>query len=171
MLVGVLSDTHDHIEEARLLIKLLLRRNVQLIIHLGDIISPFTLKFMLEEAKGTKFIAVYGNNCGEKLLLREIAMAYGAEIREPPHLVEIGGRRILLVHGWRDANYTREIVYSLAASGSYNIVLYGHTHEPEIKSIGSTLVANPGEACGCLTGRKTALLLDINTLRASTLSL
>ena len=33
-----------------------------------------------------------------------------------------------------------------------------------MRRIGSTLVLNPGEACGCLTGRKTVALLDTEAL-------
>jgi len=42
-------------------------------------------------------------------------------------------------------------------------VLYGHTHKLDIHQDGKTLIINPGESCGYLTGHSTAVILDPNT--------
>lgn len=53
---------------------------------------------------------------------------------------------------------------ALAASGDFNIVVRGHTHDVGIKDIKDTPVINPGETSGVLTGKRTVALLDIATL-------
>ncbi|MEM2187311.1 MAG: metallophosphoesterase family protein, partial [Thermofilaceae archaeon] len=52
------------------------------------------------------------------------------------------------------------VVTRLANTGSFDVVVYGHTHEIDVRMVGRTLVVNPGEACGYLTGRKTIAVLD-----------
>ncbi|ALL00336.1 Putative phosphoesterase [Pyrodictium delaneyi] len=170
MLIGVVSDTHDSQEAARRAARLLLSRGAELVLHLGDIVAPFTLRRFHEEGV-KKLIAVYGNNCGERLGLQRVAASLGYEIHDWPHTVEIAGRRILMIHGIGPAEKTRKFVEALAASGHYDAVLYGHTHEVDMRRIGSTLILNPGEACGCLTGRRTVALLDTETMEAELLEL
>jgi putative phosphoesterase len=86
-------------------------------------------------------------------------------------VVEAGGRRLLLLHGAGPAENTVAMVEALAASGRWDAVLYGHTHRVDNRRIGGVLVLNPGEACGCLTGRKTAAILDTDTLEAEIVEL
>ncbi len=164
MLVGVVSDTHDYIRGARLAARLFVEHGVELVIHLGDIVAPFTLRAM-REAGVKRLIAVYGNNDGEKLLLRQVAGNLGFEIHEWPYILELGGVKLALIHGYGSPEYTRRIVEALAPG--VDILLYGHTHEARVERIEDTLVLNPGEGCGCLTGRVTAAILDVSRREAT----
>jgi len=56
-------------------------------------------------------------------------------------------------------------------TGSYNVVIYGHTHQSEIRRENGVLVINPGEACGYLSGKATIGLLDTSTLDAVIVSI
>ena len=60
---------------------------------------------------------------------------------------------------------------ALAKSGVYDIIVYGHTHRSEISRRGDTLVINPGEGCGWITGIATAALLDTETMEAELVEL
>ena len=51
----------------------------------------------------------------------------------------------------------------LSASHKADVIIYGHTHEIDIRK-GETLIINPGEGGGWLTGRATAVLLDLTTM-------
>jgi len=55
------------------------------------------------------------------------------------------------------------LLESVAQSGVYDFVFYGHTHEVDIRKVGNTLIVNPGESCGYLTGKATVVLLDPKT--------
>ncbi len=165
MLLGVISDTHDDLEAAVRAARLFVSRGVELVLHLGDIVAPFTLAVFKSEGV-EKLIAVYGNNCGEKLGLARVASQLGYSIEDWPRLVEAGGRRILMLHGTGPAEKTRMFVDSLARSGDYDAVLYGHTHQVDVRRIGRTLVLNPGTACGCLAERKTVAILDTEKMEA-----
>ncbi|ABM80549.1 phosphoesterase [Hyperthermus butylicus DSM 5456] len=163
MLVGLVSDTHDDVSAARRAAEVFSRHGVEVVLHLGDVVAPFTLK-VFGEAGIRRLYAVYGNNCGERLGLQRLAVQYGYRIEEWPLLVEAGNRRILMLHGVGSQEKTRELVEALAASQRYDVVAYGHTHQVDVRRVGGVLVVNPGEACGCLTGRKTVAILDTETL-------
>jgi putative phosphoesterase len=165
MLVGVISDTHDNIEAVRRAATIFREHGVSLVLHLGDIVAPFTLK-AFRDAGVERLVAVYGNNCGEKLGLQETARQLGYEIDYWPHTVEAAGRRILMLHGAGPAEKTVQLAEALAASGRYHVVAYGHTHQVDVRRVDGTLIINPGEACGCLTGRRTIALLDVEKLEA-----
>jgi len=171
MLVGVISDTHDNVPATRRIIRELTEHGVKLIIHLGDVVSPFTLRFMREEAGSLKFIIVKGNNDGDIYLLTRLSTSFGWSFHSEPALLDIDGRRLLLVHGYGDAESTERIVDALAKSMDVDGVLYGHTHVARLVNYGGKLVFNPGEACGYLTGRHTYGVLDTGMLKAEVLEL
>jgi hypothetical protein len=125
------------------------------VLHAGDIISPITAK----EFKNLKcpLIAVFGNNDGEKFFLREKFHGIG-EIHERKWEGELGGKQVLLLHA-------PDMLDALAQSGAYDLIVYGHTHEAVIRK-GKTLVINPGECGGWLTGRCTVAILDTEKMTA-----
>jgi uncharacterized protein len=72
MRIGIISDTHDDIENVQRAIDLFGREEVKLIIHAGDFVFPG----VIDEFKNLKnmqpdinIIGVLGNNDGEKLVL------------------------------------------------------------------------------------------------------
>lgn len=165
MLVGVMSDSHDVLVNVDKALELFKREGVRLIIHLGDIVAPFTLARIAGGLKDVKVEAVFGNNCGEKPLLLDVARRFGVNITDPPRTLSLAGRRLLLVHGFRTIEATREIVEALALSGKWDAVLYGHTHQPDYRYVQGRLILNPGEVAGAF-GDPTVALLDMETLRA-----
>jgi putative phosphoesterase len=74
--------------------------------------------------------------------------------------LELGDIKIALIHG-KDEN----IVAALAKSSLYDVVIRGHTHKHYVMRTGSTLVINPGEACGYLTNRRTVAILDTENMK------
>lgn len=156
MKVGLIADSHEHMPMIRRAVELFNRETVGLVLHAGDIISPITAKeFSMLEAR---MQAVFGNNDGEKLYLRERFASF-AKIHERCWEGEAGGKRLLLIHA-------PDTLAALEASGAYDAIVYGHTHEAVVRRTGRTLVVNPGECCGWITGRATVALLDTDTMEA-----
>mgnify|MGYP000459834091 CR=1 FL=1 len=168
-IIGIMSDTHDNIPLTERAIEKLNEMNVDLVVHCGDIISPFIMK-RLSKLK-SKLIAVYGNNDGDKDLLKDIALNYGFELHNPPYPLTINGKRILILHGFGSKEETKRIVHSIAKSREYDIILYGHTHEREYKVINDVVVLNPGEVFGYLSGTSTIAILDLVSLKATFIQL
>ncbi len=156
MKIAIISDTHDNKEAAVKAARIAETKGVSVMLHLGDIIAPFTPKFMLQEFHG-RFIAVFGNNDGERPFLVKTVSSLGGEIGPAPKIIELDGRKIIMMH-------EPFAVESIAKSGDFDIVAYGHTHELRNEKIGDTLLLNPGEACGYLTGKKTFMIIDLQTM-------
>ncbi|MCY0868007.1 MAG: metallophosphoesterase [Desulfurococcus sp.] len=171
MLVGVISDTHDNISATRRVINELLKQGVELVIHLGDVVSPFTLKYMREAAGNLKFIIIKGNNDGDVYMLSKLSESYGWRFYDGLTIIELDGRRILAMHGYGDTLTVEGLVNSLAGSTGVDGVLYGHTHRARLEHVGGKLILNPGEVCGYLTGRSTYGLIDTRTMKANIITL
>ncbi|MEM0375745.1 MAG: metallophosphoesterase [Nitrososphaerota archaeon] len=164
MKVAVLSDTHDNLVKLRSALSLARERGVEAVVHLGDFTSPFTLRELSGAAP--RVVAVLGNNDGDPLMLHSVASRSGIELAHWPHELELGGRRLLLVHGFGSADTLVRVVEALAGSGRWDAVLYGHTHRVDLRRVGQTLVLNPGEVYGGLTGRSTFAVLDLDRMEA-----
>ncbi len=66
-----------------------------------------------------------------------------------------------MVHGEEE-----ELLHSLIYVGGYDVIVHGHTHEAKAYRNEETLVINPGEVCGYLTGKPTMATLNTQTLDA-----
>ena len=162
MRVGLISDTHDRLPAIRDFVKLFAERGVPLVMHAGDYCAPFSLDPFIEA--NIAVLGIFGRNDGDPEGLKAHAAAgMGTELYESPHSFEVSGARILLVHDLGEVN-KRSI-------DSHDIVVHGSTHRQETATRGKTLLINPGEACGWLTGRCTAVLLDLETRDVEILSL
>lgn len=149
MIVAVISDSHDNLKKTEEFLNFLEKNPVDLVIHCGDVVSPFTLKLLLEGLK-SDFLGVFGNNDGEVGGLLRVS---GGLIGKPPVLKEIDGLKFAVMH-------EPLFVESLAKSGDFDFILYGHTHQVENFSLGKTKVVNPGELCGYLTGKSSFAILN-----------
>ncbi|MGZ4857216.1 MAG: metallophosphoesterase [Methanobacteriaceae archaeon] len=149
-MIGIMADSHDHLEAIRKAVDLFNQVGVELVIHAGDLIAPFTAQEFMNLQP--PFEAVFGNNDGEKQGLR---MAYeNLCILEDFKELKISGRNIVVIHGKE-----QRLVDALAQSGNYDLVVRGHTHQKEIID-NKTLIINPGETCGYVSGERTIILLD-----------
>lgn len=154
MLIGVMSDSHDNLTKIQKAVELFNQRGVSLVIHAGDFIAPFALNPL--EGLRCDYVAVFGNNDGERLGLVKKS---SGRIMRPPRTVEYNSRKILILHEPDEVN-------ALTKSQDYDIIVYGHTHECVLEKQGMTLVLNPGECCGWLTGKSTVALVEMDTLEA-----
>ncbi len=160
-MIGIMSDSHDNLDAIRKAVKFFNDAEVELVIHAGDLIAPFTAKEFKE--LNCEFVAIFGNNDGERDILRTAYedMCYLEDFKE----LEIQNRKIAVFHGTNEA-----ITDALVKSGNYDIVIRGHTHKQEIIE-GKCMLINPGETCGYLSGKKTVVLLDSENLNYKTIIL
>ena len=156
MKIGIISDTHDHHEHVLEAIQIFNRFQVKYVLHAGDIISPFTVKAFanLDDAH---FIAVFGNNEGERPYLRKIIAEFGGEIHDNVYKGTIDGRRIFMTH-------TSHFIEEIVNSKMYDLVIYGHTHTQDLRRVGKTLIINPGEATDWITGRSHLVILETDDM-------
>ncbi|MBC7098173.1 metallophosphoesterase [Candidatus Bipolaricaulota bacterium] len=154
MLIGVVADTHDNLPKLEQALARFKAAGVELVLHAGDFVSPF-VAVPFKEA-GLPVIGVFGNNDGDKLFLRERFSGLG-ELHHGPHELELAGRKIVLMHEPR-------ALPALAASGKYDLLIYGHTHKQDLRP-GPPLILNPGECGGWLSGQASCAIVDLTTLK------
>ncbi|MEM2912131.1 MAG: metallophosphoesterase [Candidatus Bathyarchaeia archaeon] len=160
MLVGLISDTHDFLPMVEKAVVRFNEEGVELVLHAGDYVAPFVIP-RFKELKA-KLIGVFGNNDGDRELLRKRFGEYkGMEIRGNFAEVSVENIKIALLHGTEE-----ELLKALIDGQNFDILVHGHTHNAEVYRKGKTLVVNPGEACGYLTGKSTIALLDTEKLEA-----
>ncbi|SMP19514.1 hypothetical protein SAMN06265339_1688 [Desulfurobacterium pacificum] len=149
MKIAIVSDSHDNLEKIKRFTEIVNKESVDLVIHCGDFVSPFSIKLLLSELK-CDFYGVFGNNDGEIAGLISVS---GGLIEKPPALKVIDNKKFAIMH-------EPLFVESLAKSGDFDYILYGHTHEIDTRVINGCQVINPGELCGYLTGKSTFAILD-----------
>ena len=159
MLIGIISDTHDNQDKTRKAIELFNKKGVEYVIHAGDYTSPFTLKLFKE--LNCRYVGVFGNNDGDKLLLLERSEG---NIYNQPYIFTLLNRKIVVLH-------EHHLVDALADSGHFDIIIYGHTHEAVTKKVKNTLVINPGEAGKWLYGKSTVAIADLEKMEAEIIEL
>jgi len=157
LLVGIISDSHDDLESIERAVEIFQRMGVDEIIHLGDLISPFSLKPIINS--GIPFRLLRGNNDAEALTTISALENEGAYYPGPVEVL-LSEKKALLFHGFGSKELTKLSAIQLAKSRKFDFVLYGHTHEVHVEEVGDALVINPGESCGKLTGRRTVAILE-----------
>ncbi len=160
MIIGIMSDTHDHLDNLNKALALFEEKGVGHIIHAGDFTSPFTY-FRAINKFGGEFTGIFGNNDGDKISLNNV---FKGRIFTQPYIFELNGRKIVVMH-------EPDVIEALAESGQFDLVVYGHTHKPVIKRVNKTLVVNPGEIAGWLYGKATAAIVNLDTMEAELLNI
>ena len=156
MLIGVMSDTHDNVPLIEKAVALFNDKQVGFVLHAGDFVAPFALEPL--EALSCPWIGVFGNNDGEQ---KGLTAESRGRIQPPPFELNLDGKMVVVVHDL--AAFDRK---KLAEKGA-QLIVHGHTHETSVDREGETLIVNPGEVGGWLTGRTTVVLVDTETMEAS----
>ncbi|MBN1783034.1 metallophosphoesterase [bacterium] len=158
MKIGILSDSHDNLPALVKAVSVFNDAGVSHVLHAGDLVAPFTAKPLKKLNMG--FTAVFGNNDGEILGLYHV---FKDQIFRAPHVVHLNHKKILLLH-------EGDNLEALAISGKFDAIIYGHTHEVDIRK-DPTLVINPGECGGWLSGRRTVAIWDMEKGQVNTVVL
>jgi putative phosphoesterase len=162
MRVAIISDIHDNIPRLRAALRGL--EGVGAVLCLGDLCSPFMIKELGEGFRGPVHI-VFGNNDGDRYRIAEAARKY-------PHLELHGEYADLEIDGRTfSVNHFDDIGRAIAEGGTHDVVCYGHSHRFGMEKRGNTLVVNPGEIFGLLTGKATYVVYDTKTGEAERVDL
>jgi putative phosphoesterase len=154
MLIGLMADTHDCLPLLRTAVREMNDRQVRLVIHAGDYVAPFVAKDLHQLR--APLLGVFGNNDGDHTLLRKrIAEKEGFEIQGIFATTVFQDRSIAVLHGDEP-----DLLDALIRGDTFDLIVHGHSHQRGVMRNGKTLVVNPGEVCGYLTGLSTIALYD-----------
>ena len=160
MKLGVMADSHDNVPKIVDAVEIFNVKGAELVIHAGDFVAPFAVAPLADLR--CKVVAVFGNNDGERVGLAKRFEGIG-EIHPNLAEVEVFGHRIAAMH-------YPELAEPIAEGGQYDLVIYGHTHEVDVRH-GKSILLNPGEAGGWVTGRSTVAVVDLETMEVEIVDL
>jgi putative phosphoesterase len=156
MLIGVVSDSHGHVELTRPAVRMLESLGVERVLHCGDIGSIAVVEQFAQWP--TDF--VFGNCDGRRAELAAAIEAAGQTCHGEFGDLSIAARRIALVHS-DDRRRFQQALHG----GEYDLVCYGHTHEASIERHGRTLALNPGALYRA--NPRSLAVVELTTLEAT----
>jgi uncharacterized protein len=154
MKIGIISDTHNDVEMVRKAVEVFKERSVDLVVHAGDLTSAKLIE--LFDGIPAKF--VLGNCDLDCDIINEKARALGFGCVDEYCDFTADGKRIMLFHG-NDIPMFRKAV----ASGDYDYIIKGHTHNFENYLSNGTRIINPGSVYR--GEERTVSILDTETDR------
>lgn len=155
MRIGVVGDTHNQMSNVDQIVALFQEARVERVIHTGDITQPAVLERFARLA--VPLLGVFGNNdLHDRERLASQARRLGMDLTDPPRTVEWAGRRILVVHDPEEA--------PTPLPTGLDLVLHGHTHRHRLEQNGDTLIFNPGECAGFMSGQNSVGVVNLITL-------
>jgi uncharacterized protein len=134
MILGIISDTHDHPKRTARAIKLFTEAGVEAVIHCGDICEPGILLLFGD----TPTYYVLGNNDYEPELLKAAERIPTLTYLGESGIVTLGDKKIAVTHG-HIGRLTRELLIQQP-----DYLLFGHTHVSAHEMIQDVACINPG---------------------------
>lgn len=131
MKIGVISDTHIP-RQAKELPKIIFDhfKGVDLILHAGDLCIPSVLDELRQITPNVE--AVIGNMDDRTVTL------------PMKRLINAGGLKIALIHGWGAPMGMKNRIWNELKDDIPNVIIFGHTHQPEKATMHNVLFLNPG---------------------------
>ncbi|MEM2878236.1 MAG: metallophosphoesterase [Candidatus Hadarchaeales archaeon] len=151
-----MADTHDNVNAVDRAVEIFNSSGVDHVLHAGDLVSPFVVACFAKLK--AKLHYVWGNNEGDKKTIEARMSELGLKPLGSFAVLRLNGKRIALLHGSGE-----ELVDLCVNSGSFDLVVRGHTHRVDVKP-GKTLCVNPGEVCGYLSGERTVAIVDLDNM-------
>ena len=147
--VGIMSDSHDNMNALSKAVALFNERNVDLVIHAGDLVAPFTAAEL--KNLNSPLIITFGNNDGEILGLSKV---FEGQIFMPPHEIKVNNKRVLVYHD-------PLLQDQLEQQTDFDVIVYGHLHKVDVRK-GKPLIINPGECGGWPSGQETVAIWHVD---------
>lgn len=148
----IVSDIHENFNNLKICLKYCNIHGIKKGFVLGDLINPGIVHML--GRSGVTFTIVLGNNDGDKVELVKAVYKY-KNLSIFDVFANIKGKTLLI--------HYHDLAKSLAKSGDYKAIFYGHNHQLHNEKVGKTLLFNPGELSGHLFGRATFGIWDDKT--------
>lgn len=135
MRLGIISDTHGRLAATQDAVKILREQDVTEVIHCGDIGSAGVVACF----DGLSAHFVLGNVDREEDHTTVAIRTAGHSFHGRFGSLEREYIRIAFLHGDDSRRFDREI-----AAETWDLICHGHTHVAERRTVGRTLILNPG---------------------------
>ena len=161
MILGVLSDSHNHLPAAKKALDLLMEGGAQHLVHCGDfgadvldLIHATCLQHGIRAhvaIGNTDFFT--GRSARHHVVPGQIDLA-------EYHSFELAGVACAVYHG-----HNQRRLLAILYEGSHSLVFTGHTHYRQDEEYGATRLLNPGSCARPRDSQASALLFNLATRR------
>ena len=142
MKIAIIADTHDNLATLEKALNWMKENKIKEIIHCGDVCSPGVLLELSKMFEG-KIHLVFGNVDGDKysmMKMKEQGKLPNVTIYGDFGEIELASKKIAFVH--------KPIFTQVADTSKYDLIFYGHSHQPWEEKRGSCKLVNPGTLAG-----------------------
>ncbi len=154
MKIGIISDTHNDLNNLKAALDILRAEKVTKILHCGDVCGPDIIRALADFD-----VWIAQGNMDRNLGLGQVAEeTIGNNRLAWFHRPTLDGYPIAMIHGDND-----EVLRNLITSGEYSYVFHGHTHRRCDRTVGRTRVINPGAMGGTRHQARSFCILDLAT--------
>ncbi len=153
MEIGVLSDSHDNLDNLLIVLEILRQRRVETVIHCGDL-TDFT---MISHFSGFRLIYLIGNMDVAIGTIRKLV----EQMREDNfaglvYQGKLDGRMVAATHSHLEGK-----VMELVQEKRFDWIFHGHTHEKRDETVRGTRIVNPGALGGLVRGPRSFCVVDL----------
>jgi putative phosphoesterase len=152
MKLGVLSDTHENVNNLEVALEVYRQEGISQVIHCGDMTTAATA----QRLEGFQVVYVDGNmDQGVAEIYRTLRDLNPHSVVLPTFEGDVEGISIGVTHG-HDENELRRLV----DSGKHQYVFHGHTHRRRDEMQGTTRIFNPGALGGLQFESRSYSIVD-----------
>jgi uncharacterized protein len=153
--IGLLSDSHNDVNNLQRALAFFHREGIETLIHCGDLTSPATAVHL----KGFTLIYVHGNMDRNHMAIRQTLFDLNpSSVAGNQFTGElISGIRVAVSHGHIPGK-----IESFIDDG-YDYIFHGHTHRRRDETVGGSRIINPGALGGTRHEPRSICLLDLKT--------
>lgn len=167
MLIGLMSDTHGHVEKTIAAAKRLLQQDVEHVFHCGDISSVEVLEALSDHlgGAGIPVDAVLGNCEPDHGVMMNWQDPFGkVRVQGSSYDTVLAGKKIAVRHGhlWQEMD-------AMIENGNADYLFTGHTHVKDDHREGNLRIINPGAVYR--SPNPTVAVVDLGTGRVKWISL
>lgn len=156
MLLGILSDTHNHLERTQRAVEMLRTEGATALVHCGDLTGAPIVRV----CASLPCYFVLGNNDDDNVPeLEQAAIDCGVTCLHWGGVVELAGKRVGVVHGHMSTDLRRIL------NDQPDYLLSGHSHYPADTMQGTVRRINPGALFRAAEFTVALLDLSSDTLR------
>ena len=174
MIIGIVGDTHNNLKNISRICEIFNEKEVDLVIHTGDITLPKSLKAFGD--LNCKLLGVFGNNdVEEKNDLLKTSKKFKFNMHDEPFFLELNDKNTVIAlreiaEGSLNVEELKNDLIQEYQTVSLNenenllekvdFIFHGHTHRYRNEVINETIIFNPGECAGFLKGKNQIGIVD-----------
>jgi putative phosphoesterase len=153
MKIGVLSDTHDNLDNLLTVLTILRDRGIETVIHCGDL-TDFNL---ISHFSGFRLIYLTGNmDAATGTIKKRVEQMREDNFTGLVFQGKLDGVLVAATHSHIEGK-----VMELVQEKRFGWIFHGHTHEKRDETIRGTRVVNPGALGGLVRGPRSFCIVDL----------